>query len=47
MVPAELLMLHRAAVNRYLDVLRIRAAEQSSADIDVIAHQPERGKELG
>ncbi len=39
MVPAELLMLHKAAVNRYYDILGIRAAEQSSADIDVIAHQ--------
>src|SRR5215471_3628009 len=41
LVPAELLMLHKAAVNRYLDILGIRAAEQSSADIDVIAHQTE------
>ena len=39
MVPAELLMLHKAAVNRYLDVIGIRAAEQSSADLDCIAHQ--------
>ena len=39
MVPAELLMLHKAAVNRYLEILGIRAAEQSSADLDVIAHQ--------
>ena len=39
MVPAELLMLHKAAVNRYLDIVGIRAAEQSSADLDVIAHQ--------
>src|SRR5215469_134752 len=41
LVSAELLMLHKAAVNRYLDILGIRAAEQSSADIDVIAHQTE------
>ena len=34
---AELLMLHKAAVNRYLDIIGIRAAEQSSANIDVIA----------
>ena len=44
MVPAELLMLHKAAVNRYLDILGIRAAEQSSADIDVIAHQTDTVK---
>ncbi|MFZ0888790.1 MAG: enoyl-CoA hydratase-related protein [Candidatus Binataceae bacterium] len=41
MVPAELLMLHKAAVNRYLEVMGIRAAEQSSADLDTIAHQTE------
>jgi hypothetical protein len=40
-VPAELLMLHMGVVNSYLDILGIRAAEQSSADIDVIAHQTE------
>jgi enoyl-CoA hydratase len=38
-VPAELLILHKAAVNRYLEVIGIRAAEQSSADLDCIAHQ--------
>jgi enoyl-CoA hydratase len=32
-------MLHKAAVNRYLEVMGFRAAEQSSADLDVIAHQ--------
>jgi enoyl-CoA hydratase len=45
MVPAELLTLHKAAVNRYYDILGIRAAEQSSADIDVIAHQTDTVKE--
>lgn len=44
MVPAELLMLHKAAVNRYLDIMGIRAAEQSAADIDVIAHQTDTVK---
>jgi enoyl-CoA hydratase/carnithine racemase len=44
MVPADLLMLHKAAVNRYLDVIGIRAAEQSSADLDCIAHQTETVK---
>ena len=44
-VPAELLMLHKAAVNRYLEILGIRAAEQSSADIDALAHQTETVKQ--
>src|SRR5580693_6574054 len=44
MVPAELLMLHKAAVNRFYDILGLRAAEQSSADIDVIAHQTDTVK---
>ncbi len=39
MVSAELLMLHKAAVNRYLEVMGVRAAEQSAADLDVIAHE--------
>src|SRR5579862_4470386 len=43
-VPAELLTLHKAAVNRYYDILGVRAAEQSSADIDVIAHQTDTVK---
>ncbi|HEY6394553.1 MAG TPA: hypothetical protein VIX12_03980, partial [Candidatus Binataceae bacterium] len=45
MVPAELLMLHKAAVNRYLEVIGVRAAEQSSADLDVIAHQTDTVKD--
>lgn len=44
MVPVELLALHKAAVNRYLEVLGIRAAEQSAADLDCIAHQTEAVK---
>ncbi len=39
LVPVELLALHKAAVNRYLEVMGIRAAEQSACDLDVIAHQ--------
>ncbi len=39
LVPVELLTLHKAAVNRYLEVMGIRAAEQSACDLDVIAHQ--------
>ena len=44
MVSVELLALHKAAVNRYLEVTGFRAAEQSSADIDVIAHNTEAVK---
>jgi enoyl-CoA hydratase len=39
LVPVELLTLHKAAVNRYVEVMGIRAAEQSACDLDVIAHQ--------
>jgi enoyl-CoA hydratase len=39
MVPLELLTLHKAAVNRFLEMSSIRAAEQSACDLDVIAHQ--------
>jgi len=39
LVPLEQLSLHKAAVNRYLEVIGIRAAEQSACDLDVIAHQ--------
>jgi enoyl-CoA hydratase len=39
LVSVELLALHKAAVNRYLEVMGIRAAEQSACDLDVIAHQ--------
>jgi enoyl-CoA hydratase/carnithine racemase len=39
LVPVELLTLHKAAVNRYIEVMGIRAAEQSACDLDVIAHQ--------
>ena len=45
MVSVELLMLHKAAVNRYLEVTGFRAAEQSSADLDVIAHMTEAVKD--
>ena len=44
LVPVELLMLHKATVNRYMDVLGIHAAERSAADIDVIAHQTDAVK---
>ena len=44
MVSVELLTLHKAAVNRYLEVTGFRAAQQSSADIDVIAHMTDAVK---
>lgn len=44
MVPLDLLALHKASINRYLDVLGFRALEQSSADLDCIAHQTETVK---
>jgi enoyl-CoA hydratase len=39
LVPLELLTLHKAAVNRFLELSGVRAAAQSSCDLDVIAHQ--------
>jgi len=39
LVSIELLTLHKAAVNRFLEVMGFRAAEQSACDLDVIAHQ--------
>jgi enoyl-CoA hydratase len=44
MVSVDLLTLHKAAVNRYLEVTGFRAAQQSSADIDVIAHMTDAVK---
>ena len=44
LVSAELLMLHKAAVNRYLEVTGFRAAQQSGGDIDVIFHNTEAVK---
>jgi enoyl-CoA hydratase len=44
LVPIELLALHKAAVNRWLDIQGIRALEQSAADLDCIAHQTDAVK---
>jgi enoyl-CoA hydratase len=44
LVPVELLALHKAAVNRWLDMQGIRALEQSAADLDCIAHQTDAVK---
>ena len=39
MVPADLLTLHKAATNRFFELMGIYAAEQSTLEFDVIAHQ--------
>ena len=39
MVPVDLLTLHKAATNRFVEIMGIYAAEQSATDYDVIAHQ--------
>jgi enoyl-CoA hydratase len=44
-VPLELLTLHKAAVNRFFEVMGVCAAEHSAAEFDVIAHQTEAVKE--
>ena len=38
-VPVDLLTLHKAATNRFFEVMGIYAAEQSAAEFDAIAHQ--------
>jgi enoyl-CoA hydratase len=43
-VSLDLLTLHKASVNRWLDIIGFRALEQSAADFDVIAHQTEAVK---
>jgi enoyl-CoA hydratase len=45
MVSAELLTLHKAATNRFFEVMGIYAAEQSAAEFDAIAHQTPTVKE--
>jgi len=44
LVSPELLVLHKAAVNRYLETTGFRAAQQSGGDIDVIFHNTEAVK---
>ncbi len=44
LVSPELLVLHKAAVNRYLEGTGFRAAQQSGGDIDVIFHNTEAVK---
>jgi enoyl-CoA hydratase len=39
MVPVDLLTLHKAATNRFFEIMGMYAAEQSALELDVIAHQ--------
>lgn len=43
-VPVELLALHKAATNRFFELMGVYAAEQSSAEFDAIAHQTTTAK---
>jgi enoyl-CoA hydratase len=38
-VPLDLLALHKAAANRFVEIMGLRAAEQAAADLDALAHQ--------
>jgi len=44
-VPIDMLTLHKAATNRFFEVMGIYAAEQSAAEFDAIAHQTATAKE--
>jgi enoyl-CoA hydratase len=44
MIPADLLTLHKAATNRFFELMGIYAAEQSASEFDVIAHQTATAK---
>ncbi|MGH7822074.1 MAG: enoyl-CoA hydratase-related protein, partial [Candidatus Binatia bacterium] len=39
MVPVDLLTLHKAATNRFFELMGVYAAEQSASELDAIAHQ--------
>ena len=43
-VPVDLLTLHKAATNRFFEVMGIYAAEQSASEFDAIAHQTPTAK---
>ncbi|MGH7898720.1 MAG: enoyl-CoA hydratase-related protein [Candidatus Binatia bacterium] len=43
-VPLDMLTLHKAATNRFFELMGIYAAEQSSAELDAIAHQTATAK---
>src|ERR1051325_9884644 len=43
-VPVDMLTLHKAATNRFFEVMGIYAAEQSASEFDAIAHQTPTAK---
>jgi enoyl-CoA hydratase len=43
-VPLDMLTLHKAATNRFFELMGVYAAEQSAADFDAIAHQTATAK---
>lgn len=43
-VPVDMLTLHKAATNRFFEVMGIYAAEQSASELDAIAHQTKTAK---
>jgi enoyl-CoA hydratase len=43
-VPVDLLTLHKAATNRFFELMGLYAAEQSASEFDAIAHQTETAK---
>jgi len=43
-VPVELLALHKAATNRFFELMGVYAAEQSASEFDAIAHQTDTAK---
>ena len=44
-VPIDMLTLHKAATNRFFELMGVYAAEQSAAEFDAIAHQTATAKE--
>jgi len=43
-VPVDMLSLHKAATNRFFELMGIYAAEQSASEFDAIAHQTATAK---
>src|SRR5436853_7895667 len=43
-VPVDMLTLHKAATNRFFELMGIYAAEQSASEFDAIAHQTATAK---
>jgi len=44
MVPVDMLTLHKAATNRFFELMGVYAAEQSASEFDAIAHQTATAK---